>query len=144
MSSSIPGPSSSSQLPPANFYPPSTVKVPKYHAEHKRDEVEHFEKMRVCESTDHTTFLSFLGVPDGNLPAKNSKAPEKFKLKTFIDAANVLAKSMRNARESILPLDIMMWLFSPTFNFKCRVCQQRHPPVQVHRREVSHWPCYRR
>jgi hypothetical protein len=98
--SSVPGPSSSPQSRRTEFYPSSTVKVSQHLAEHKRDEVEQFEDIYVVESTDDTTFFKFLG---DDIRWEDSKG--KFSLKTFVKAANALAKSMRDACEFLLPLD---------------------------------------
>jgi hypothetical protein len=93
------------------------IKVPQYSGEH--NEVEDFENTYVKESTDNAAFHEFLRVPDDRLPLKESKAKKKFTLGAFKDAANILAKSMRDMCEC--PSSSGTRLFSPTFNPTCRV-----------------------
>ncbi|KAI0294964.1 hypothetical protein BC826DRAFT_1009694 [Russula brevipes] len=59
-------------------------------------EVEDSEDFCAKESTDDMAFLEFLGVPLDRLPSKDSKAKKEFTSKAFVDAANVMAQSMRD------------------------------------------------
>jgi hypothetical protein len=88
------------------FVPSSPVNKPAEHfAEHLRDEVQRFvydkgiHKMNDIETSQE--FFSLLGVPD-SLPPNISTTATQFTFLGFVDAANAMAKSLRDERECLL------------------------------------------
>jgi hypothetical protein len=89
-------------------------KVPKHFAIHKRSEFHAFgldpdiHLMKPFEGQQD--FINFLGVPEDRIPSNPpTAASHQFTSSEFVEAANAMAKSMRDRCECFLPYP---WLFS--------------------------------
>jgi len=144
--------------PPVQFRTPSPQSNPKKHhqsspvkpvvqhfAEHKRDEVQAFGYdegiHQVKDFKTHEDFFNFLRVSEEAIKKhsgkvskmvdeKASKASD-FSRENFVQAANTLAKSIKDDCEYLLSL-APFFLVDLTFRLNSRFCKRAPPSVQVH------------
>ena len=135
----------SSETPPASgpdeLHPagPSSriLNVPKFFAEHKRDQVQAFaydediHRLAPFETPD--AFIEFLRVPQNILQPEPPQSDALFTLDDFVQGANSVATSIKNQRNYLTPLLPLYFVFLPTHYLSSRFCNWAVVGVQTHR-----------
>ncbi|KAG8961125.1 hypothetical protein FRC00_013191 [Tulasnella sp. 408] len=103
-------PVKANQAPPSHSSP--VTRIPRYFAEHKRDQVQAFaydEKLHKLQDFDSRDgFLDFLhGSGDKPIPLSSIPHTKKWSQKTFLDAANTIATSIKS--EHFRTLDTLVF-----------------------------------